>query len=172
LNRRYRNEKDISTKQYQTQKNAWIPGSFQDTQWKGCTAPSPGQRSQTAVSLIFPRGFKITSRSEYQICYSRGRRFLARNFIVFVLPTVGQHWRLGIAASKKIGNAVRRNRIKRLVREVFRVNQQEIGLEADIVVVVKRAAPISELNYHLVRNELLPLLDRINTRIGRDGFDK
>ncbi|MGM0609923.1 MAG: ribonuclease P protein component [Thermodesulfobacteriota bacterium] len=135
-------------------------------------APSPGQRPQTAVSLIFPRGFKITSRSDYQICYSRGRRFLARNFIVFVLPVAGQHWRLGIAASRKTGNAVKRNRIKRLVREVFRVNQHEIGLEADIVVVVKRAAPIPELNYYLVRDELLPLLDRITARIGRNGFNK
>jgi ribonuclease P protein component len=55
---------------------------------------------------------------------------------VFVLPSGRPAGRLGIAATKKLGGAVQRNRAKRLIREVFRRNNTFAG--CDIVVVPKR----------------------------------
>ena len=62
-------------------------------------------------------------------------------FLVFILArSDAQGARLGITVTRKVGNAVRRNRIKRLVREWFRHCGAELGAR-DIVVVAKRDVP-------------------------------
>ena len=53
--------------------------------------------------------------------------------------------RLGITASKKTGNAVKRNRTKRLIREFFRLNKSFLPHGYDIVVVAKRGASYCDL---------------------------
>ena len=64
--------------------------------------------------------------------------------------------RLGITVTKKIGNAVKRNRIKRLLREFFRVNKSGFSSSQDIVVIAKKEA--YELTYQDVCRELGNLL--------------
>ena len=68
--------------------------------------------------------------------YERGVRIHSRYSTVFLLPNDRGVGRLGIAATKKIGGAVQRNRAKRLIREVFRRNKIAPGF--DIVVIPKR----------------------------------
>ena len=79
---------------------------------------------------------------------------------MFVLPGTSEHnvWRLGTAVTKKVGTAVVRNRIKRLVREFFRLHQNKIQIPMDIVVVPKRRIDAKHLNLEAVKKELLPLL--------------
>jgi ribonuclease P protein component len=78
----------------------------------------------------------IRRRSDFQLVYERGRRVHGRFTTLFLLKTGHGVARLGIAATKKLGNAVHRNRAKRLIREVFRRNKIDAGF--DIVVVPKR----------------------------------
>lgn len=66
-------------------------------------------------------------------------------FTVMVWPRVGvdveeMRARLGITVSKKCGNAVERNRVKRVVREVFRRNQKLFSAECDYVFIAKAGA--------------------------------
>jgi len=61
--------------------------------------------------------------------------------------------RLGITVSKKIGNAVKRNRIKRVIRELFRLNKNRFPVGYDIVIVARRDA--SHLSYYTVLDEFL-----------------
>ena len=75
----------------------------------------------------------IRLRAEFQQVYDRGRKHHGRYMIVFTLPRAGQPTRLGIAATRKMGIAVERNRAKRRVRELFRHNPAPSGF--DIVVV-------------------------------------
>jgi ribonuclease P protein component len=79
---------------------------------------------------------RIRRRAEFQEIYERGARIHGRYATVFVLPNRRSVGRLGIAATKKLGGAVQRNRAKRLIREVFRRNKIAPGF--DIVVVPKR----------------------------------
>lgn len=79
---------------------------------------------------------RIRRRSEFQHLYSRGARIRGQYGTFFVLPNNLDVGRLGIAATKKLGGAVQRNRAKRLIREVFRRSHIASGL--DVVVVPRR----------------------------------
>jgi ribonuclease P protein component len=87
-----------------------------------------------------PAGFRpsehIRRRADFQLVYERGYRARGRYLTIFLLARAGADGRLGIAATKKMGGAVERNRAKRLIREVFRRNKIAPGF--DVVVVPKR----------------------------------
>jgi ribonuclease P protein component len=78
----------------------------------------------------------IRRRAEFQQVYERGARVHGRFSTLFLLPNKLPIGRLGIAATRKLGGAVARNRAKRLIREVFRRNNMASGF--DVVVVPKR----------------------------------
>jgi ribonuclease P protein component len=79
---------------------------------------------------------RIRRRADFQHVYTHGFRVHGRFSTLFILPNKQDVGRLGIAATKKLGGAVRRNRAKRLIREVFRRNKFASGF--DIVLVPKR----------------------------------
>jgi ribonuclease P protein component len=68
--------------------------------------------------------------------YAQGARIHSRYCTVFILANAVGVGRLGIAATRKLGGAVQRNRAKRLIREVFRRNKIAPGF--DVVVIPKR----------------------------------
>jgi ribonuclease P protein component len=84
----------------------------------------------------FTQAERVRKRADYQRIYDRGVKVNSRAFTLFRLPNGLQHGRLGIAATRKLGGAVVRNRAKRLVRELFRRNKLAPGF--DIVVVPRR----------------------------------
>ena len=87
---------------------------------------------------------RIRRRPEFQQVYERGARIHSRYSTVFLLPNGGTVGRLGIAATRKLGGAVQRNRAKRLIREVFRRNKIAPGF--DVVVIPKRDLLDATLN--------------------------
>jgi len=95
-----------------------------------------------AGDRTFPRDVRVRRRSEFLIAQDRGRRVHAPHFVLIVLAR-GQDGpaRLGITVTKKIGSAVARNRTKRVMREVFRLNRALFPRAADIVVIAKDGAP-------------------------------
>jgi ribonuclease P protein component len=66
--------------------------------------------------------------------YDMGQRVTSRSFLLFGLPNAVGHPRLGITVTRKVGNAVRRNRAKRLLREVFRRHRLRLAPALDLVV--------------------------------------
>ena len=82
---------------------------------------------------------------EYQTVYRKGRRYDGALMTAFVLPNKLSHNRFGITASRKaIGNAVQRNRARRLLRETFRLKASLLGdlqINYDWVINAKRKLP-------------------------------
>src|SRR5437660_7713385 len=86
--------------------------------------------------MRFRQNERIRRRADFQHVYEHGVRIRSRYATLFVLANSLEVGRLGIAATRKLGGAVERNRAKRLIREVFRRNKLAPGF--DIVVIPKR----------------------------------
>ena len=100
----------------------------------------------------FRRGDRLKKRYEFKQAQLSGRRIHTPHFLIVVHPNALQNSRLGITVTKKVGNAVQRNRIKRLVREVFRRNRQLFPPSEDLVFIAKRGA--GEIDYGSLLSEL------------------
>ncbi|MCH5277908.1 MAG: ribonuclease P protein component [Desulfovibrionaceae bacterium] len=122
------------------------------------------------MALTWPRQRRLTRRPQFTACYDRGERHYTRHFVVFALPrpaesAAGQSssGRLGLAVTRKCGNAVERSRIKRVLREFFRLRQHDMpGM--DIVITPKRHVRAGMVYLALVERELAPLLDSLRER--------
>jgi len=104
----------------------------------------------------FRKHEKIRKRAEYQSIYEKGARTFSRHFIIVSQNNRLGYRRLGITVSKKVGNSVRRNRIKRMIREFFRLNRNRLAESQDIVIIGKKGMP--RLNYQEVCEELESLV--------------
>jgi ribonuclease P protein component len=76
----------------------------------------------------------------FQQVFTQGEKLVGTLFVLYVLPTSELHSRLGIAVSKRLGNAVIRNRIKRCLREMFRQHKTLLPTPCDVVCVARREA--------------------------------
>lgn len=90
-----------------------------------------------------------------------GRRVAGRQFVLLATPSRGSHPRLGLTVSRRVGNAVTRNRVKRQVREWFRSARSGLG-PLDLVVIARpRAAEVPSGSIH---EELADLVSQLEAR--------
>ncbi|MCC6543196.1 MAG: ribonuclease P protein component [Nitrospirae bacterium] len=80
--------------------------------------------------------YKIRNGWEYRHIYKIGRRKANRYFVLYVVETNLGFSRIGLSVSRKLGNAVIRNRVKRLIREIVRSDDYSLLKEASIDMVV------------------------------------
>ncbi|MBQ8664545.1 MAG: ribonuclease P protein component [Mailhella sp.] len=120
------------------------------------------------MSLTWPRERRITRRAEYTACYDGGERRHTKYFIVFARSSgMAGNGRLGLAVTKKCGNAVARNRIKRVLRSFFRLHQHEMPC-MDIVVTPKKHLRADKFCLALAETELLPLLGELSASVSAE----
>jgi len=101
---------------------------------------------------------RITNRSDYRAIYDKGVWSSSQHFTRIICSNKKGTKRLGITVTKKTGNAVKRNRIKRLIREFFRLNKALFPAGQDVVVMAKRNMP--PLTYQEACRELTELFSR------------
>ena len=106
----------------------------------------------------FGKKERIRKRSQYLDIYRGGGRVHSNNFIVILNPNPSGEKRLGVAVSKRVGNAAQRNRIKRLLKEFFRLNKDGLPDSKDMVIIAKK--DVSSLKYYAVCLELADLLSK------------
>ena len=99
------------------------------------------RRVAMAAGESFPRRERLRHRRDFQRCYARGMRRHGALLILFVHPNGQSGPRFGITASRKVGKAVVRNRVKRRLREIYRRWEGRRDLPAvDLVAHVKPPA--------------------------------
>jgi ribonuclease P protein component len=81
---------------------------------------------------------RLSRSAEFERVYRQGRSTANRYLVLYTFPNSSAHRaRLGLSVSRKVGGAVERNRVKRLLREAFAQAEHELGPEQDIVVVAR-----------------------------------
>ena len=86
----------------------------------------------------------IKKNSDFQMVYKNGKSYANKLLIMYVYRTGTGETRIGISASKKVGNSVVRHHLARLIREIFRLHKDKIDTGLDIVVVARQAAKESD----------------------------
>ncbi len=84
-----------------------------------------------------PKHHLLRSKREFDLVYKKGKRRHHKNFSLIFTDNGLEYNRLGISIQKKTGNAVKRNRIKRITREVFRLNRDDFPRNADVVIAIR-----------------------------------
>ena len=90
--------------------------------------------------LGLPRSRILKKKKDFQVVYSRGKSYANRFLVLYVFRSHGLQGKVGFAAGKKLGNAVKRNRVKRLLRESYRLHQVEIEEGFSLLLVGRKAA--------------------------------
>lgn len=113
------------------------------------------------MNFRFTKAERLTKKKEFEKVFNEGKEFKSNRIIFYVAANNFQHSRLGLVVSKKMGNAVRRNRIKRLFREAFRLNKHLLTAHVDIVAIPKYTFS-PELKLYDIEEEFKNLLFQIN----------
>jgi ribonuclease P protein component len=112
------------------------------------------------ADVRLPRRRRLLTQSHFRAVYQRGRRAGGQWMTVVVLPrrpAAGESpgdARLGVSVSKDHGGAVRRNKLKRLLREAFRLERAGLPAGIDLVLIPRQRPedfPLAELRSELVR---------------------
>ncbi len=101
----------------------------------------------------FDKKSRILKREDFLKIGQKGRRLRTKYFIVLYLKNDLGNIRCGVTASKKIGNAVIRNRVKRRLREFFRLNRDNLKSSTDYIFIAGKGS--SHIKYSELSNELL-----------------
>ena len=103
--------------------------------------------------MVFSESLK--KNSDFQNVYKNGKSFANKYLVMYVLENNTNINRLGISASKKVGNSVVRHRFARLVRESYRLHENIFNSGLDIVVVARKSA--ASVGYAEIEGALLHL---------------
>lgn len=127
----------------------------------------------TAETGRFRRSDRLRESRDFKRVAARGDRYASNAFVLLVAPGgpgSESPVRLGVTASRRVGNAVVRNRLKRAIRGWFRVSRDKLisdersNIALDFVVIARKEA--AELDASAITANLSDLLARRNKRVG------
>lgn len=102
----------------------------------------------------------IKRRYEFKILFSKGKIAYGRNLTMYLLKNKLEINKLGIAVGKKSGRAVDRNRIKRLIRENYKLSEDNIKSGYNILISVNKKAEIRNIDFYEVKRDIEKILKK------------
>lgn len=102
--------------------------------------------------------YKIRKNSEFRLVYRRGKSFSNKFLVLYVKRNGNNINRLGISVSKKVGKSVIRSRVKRLIRESYRLNSHKFAKGHDFVIIARTST--KGQNYATIESALIDLFNK------------
>jgi len=100
--------------------------------------------------------FRVKKEKDFNAIFKEGESFANRKFVIYRLENNEQHFRVGLSVSKKLGNAVMRNQIKRRIRHILIEHKNQLVENVDFVVIARKGVEI--LDYAEMEKNLLHVL--------------
>ena len=118
----------------------------------------------------FDKSSRLLKSYEYQSVFGEGIKDVSKYFVIFGSKNDKLKKRLGLVVSKKVGNSVERNRIKRILREQFRLISSDEDLPTDFVVVARPGS--KKVSSKEVKDRLMDSISRIQKRVKKTSAEK
>lgn len=100
---------------------------------------------------------RVKKNKDFQEAFKKGRSFANRQFVVYVLQKEGQtKFRIGLSVSKKLGNAVTRNQIKRYIRQAVFELKDSMQQDLDYVIIARK--PLVDMGFFELKKSLTHVL--------------
>ena len=100
-----------------------------------------GSPDGSILRYTFPKSYRLRTTEEFKRVYEAGQKQVGRHMVVWTLPNEFNYFRAGVVASKRVGNAVKRTRAKRRIRELIRMHQYQLQPGRDFVLVSRYTVP-------------------------------
>ncbi len=102
---------------------------------------------------------RLKKNEDFRRVYQKKRSMANKLLVIYVLKNEYGHNRIGFTVSKKVGKSVTRNRVKRLLRESYRLNEKKILQGYDIIFVARNTT--SKASYREIESAMLHLFRRM-----------
>ena len=112
------------------------------------------------------KSFRVKREKDFKAIFKEGTSFANRKFVVYQLEKQQNHFRVGLSVSKKLGNAVTRNQIKRRIRHILLSVRERLADNVDFVVIARKG--VEGLDYAEMEKNLLHVLKL--SKIYREGI--
>jgi ribonuclease P protein component len=121
---------------------------------------APDRVGPRAAGRTFLKQERIRRRKDFLAIYYKGSKSTLGGLAMHALATGHTHTRFGLSVGRKFGRAVERNRIKRRLREIFRLCKHELKPGHDVVITVRREA--AGRSYEQLRESVTALLTTLD----------
>ncbi|MBP1994598.1 ribonuclease P protein component [Paenibacillus eucommiae] len=101
--------------------------------------------------------YRLAKREDFNKVYRYGKSEANRQFVLYYLPQPGnEHFRLGVSVSKKIGNAVVRNRLRRMMKEIVRLKKEQMTPHYDYILIARK--PVLEMDFESMEKSIFHVI--------------
>jgi ribonuclease P protein component len=160
-------DEDISAQEAAEKERARLSQEDEDTQrQKGSgLPPRKGKSEAHALNRSMKNTIPLNENRMFRRVYARAKSSVTPYFVLYTMKNRAGTNRLGITATKKIGNAVQRNRAKRVIKEAYRLSEEKFPVNLDIVIVARTKAVFCKTQ--TITAALLPLIEGLSSKIGQ-----
>jgi ribonuclease P protein component len=160
---RRNNEKNFPTQQEEKKENPRLSGSDESQRWAAHHQPPQTKGKKKTLRLmeetLSPRE-RIRKRKDFLLIYKDGKRHRGKVFNLIHLSNNLGFSRIAIVVSRKVGNSVERNKIKRNMRALFRKNKDLLKVHADMIVIPNKG--ILDISRSGLQQEYLAAIASVN----------
>ena len=103
---------------------------------------------------------RLRKNDDFKKVYKKGKNYWNRNLILYIMKNGLDYTRIGFSVTKKIGNSVVRNKIRRRMKEICRQNLNNIGKGYDIIFIPKKN--VVDITYRDLKSAMLHILKKSN----------
>ncbi len=103
------------------------------------------------------KSYRVKTEKDFSRVFHQGQSKANRQFVLYFIEKEQPHFRVGLSVGKKVGNAVTRNRVKRMIRQALTELKDQIQAEYDFILIARK--PTAEMNQSEIKKSLIHVIN-------------